>query len=232
MAQVILLERVENLGNLGDVVSVKPGFARNYLIPQSKALRATDENIAYFEAKKSELESANEERKKAAGKQADKLKGLKVVLVRHASEHGQLYGSVTARDIAETITSAGDIKVTRGMVTLNDAFKTIGLFDVPVALHPEVIVDVRVNVARSADEAEVQFKTGKALIADEDVPVAEKIVKAEEKAEEAKEKLLDEEALEAEKEAAEEEAKAAEAEASESAEDAADEKKVEDGEAA
>jgi large subunit ribosomal protein L9 len=161
--QVILLERVEKLGAMGDVVAVKPGYARNYLLPQSKALRATKENIAYYEAQKAHLQKANSERKAEAEKMA---KAVEVVLVRQAAEAGQLFGSVTSRDIAEALANESKQPVTRGMVTLNQNFKTIGLFPVDVVLHPEVKVKIIVNVARSADEAAIQAKTGKAVVAD------------------------------------------------------------------
>jgi len=164
--QVILLERVENLGSMGDVVAVKPGYARNYLLPQSKALRATKENVAYYEAQKAHLQKANSEKKAEAEKVAKKIEGTKVVIVRQASEGGQLYGSVSARDIAEGLSADTKVAVTRGQVALNAAYKTIGLFPVDVVLHPEVKVKVTVNVARSAAEAEIQAKTGKAVIAD------------------------------------------------------------------
>jgi large subunit ribosomal protein L9 len=164
--QVILLQRVENLGNMGDVVQVKPGFARNYLLPQSKALRATKENIAYYETQKAVLKKANDEKKADAEKMAKAIEGVKVVLIRQAAEGGQLFGSVTSRDIAEALAESSKQPVTRGMVALNQNFKTIGLFPVDVALHPEVKVKVTVNVARSAEEAEIQAKTGKAVIAD------------------------------------------------------------------
>jgi large subunit ribosomal protein L9 len=164
--QVILLERVENLGSMGDVVTVKPGYARNYLLPQAKALRATKENVAYFEAQKASLQKVNAEKKAEAEKIAKKIEGAKVVIVRQASEGGQLYGSVSARDIAEALANDTAVSVGRGQVALNAAYKTIGLFPVDVVLHPEVKVNVTVNVARSADEAAIQAKTGKAVIAD------------------------------------------------------------------
>ena len=164
--QVILLERVEKLGAMGDVVTVKPGFARNYLLPQAKALRATKENIAYYEAQKANLTKVNAEKKGEAEKIAKQIEGVKVVLIRQAAEGGQLFGSVTSRDIADALSSESKQSVTRGMVALNQNFKTIGLFPVDVVLHPEVKVKVTVNVARSNDEAEIQAKTGKAVIAD------------------------------------------------------------------
>lgn len=163
--QVILLEHVDNLGNLGDVVSVKPGFARNYLIPQNKALRATKANIAYFEAQKAHLEKANADRRGDAAKEAAKLKDLKVSIIRHAAEGGQLYGSVNARDIAEIVTAKSGVRIARGQITLHDAYKAIGLFKVTVALHPEVKETITLNIARSEEEAAVQEKIGRALIA-------------------------------------------------------------------
>lgn len=213
---IILLERIDNLGNMGDVVKVKPGYARNYLLPQSKALRATEDNIAYFESQKANLEKLNADKKKGAEKEAKSIDGLTATLIRHASESGQLYGSVAARDIAEIINETTDVKIGRGQVVINDAFKTIGLFPVEIALHPEVKVTVTINVARSEDEAAVQLKTGKALIADEhsDETTSDLIRKAEEASEDIKEEMLEESALEAEKEAkAEEEAKKVEEEA-------------------
>ncbi len=196
--QVILLERVDNLGSLGDVVTVKPGYARNYLIPQNKALRATKSNIAYFEDQKAEIQKRNEENKKAAAVEAKKIEDLHVVLIRLASESGQLYGSVTARDIANEITEASKVSVAHGAVTIHEAFKTIGLFDVTIALHPEVKVNVTVNVARSEEEAKTQKETGVALIAGA-VQAAEAAAEAAEAEEVAKAAMLEEEALEAEK---------------------------------
>lgn len=211
--QVILLERVEKLGQMGDVVSVKPGYARNFLLPQRKALRASKDNVAYFEAQRKHLEAENDKKKAEAQKIADKLKGLKVPLIRAASEAGQLYGSVAARDIAEIITEKSGVKVTRGQVDLNQNFKMVGLFDVPVILHPELKVDVTVNIARTQDEAEMQAETGKAVIGGEEEQAsepAEAVVDAE-STDEQLEAVLEEDALEADKERkAEAEAKAAE----------------------
>jgi large subunit ribosomal protein L9 len=166
--QVILLERVVNLGNLGDEVTVKPGFARNYLLPQGKALRATTDNIAYFEKERQAIEDANAKRRDAAQANAKKLDGLTVDLIRQASESGQLYGSVAARDIAEAIRDNSDVTVRRGQVDLNINLKHLGLYTVPVTLHAEVKVDVTINIARTADEAEMQRKTGKAVIAEDE----------------------------------------------------------------
>jgi large subunit ribosomal protein L9 len=213
--QVILLERVDNLGDLGDVVNVKPGYARNYLIPQSKALRATKSNIAYFEAKKSDLEQQNAARRGDAQKESKKVENLKVVIVRHASEGGQLYGSVNARDIAEAVSAKSGLKIARGQVVLNDAFKSIGLFGVSVSLHPEVKVSISLNIARSEEEAAIQEKTGKALVAESAAAQAER------DAEEAKKAFLEESALEAEAEEAEEAAKLAAEEAEEAEKKAA-----------
>lgn len=199
---------------MGDVVAVKPGYARNYLLPQSKALRATKENVAYYEAQKAHLQKANAEKKADAEKIAKKIEGTKVVIVRQASEGGQLYGSVSSRDIAESLASESKQTITRGMVTLNTSFKTIGLFPVDVVLHPEVKVKITVNVARSAAEAEIQAKTGKAVIADARA-TGGKAAKAE-SMDDAKAAMLEEGALAAEKAEAEEEAKTS-AEASEKA---------------
>lgn len=170
--KVILLEKVENLGNLGDVVSVKPGYARNYLLPQHKALRANKQNVAYFEAQKKHFEADNEKRKKEAEAQAKQFKNLSISLIRQASESGQLYGSVNSRDIAVRVSEEVKHTVERRMVELNQSIKTIGLFPVDVTLHPEVIVQVTVNVARTPEEAEIQEKTGKALVADSSEEVA------------------------------------------------------------
>lgn len=160
--EVILLERIESLGQMGEVVKVKAGFARNFLLPQKKALRATDSNRKVFEGHRAQLEAQNLERKGEAQKVAGKLDGLSVVLVRAASESGQLYGSVTARDVADAITGAG-VTVGRSQVRLDKALKQLGLEPVRVQLHPEVSVLVTVNIARTPDEAETQSKLGRAL---------------------------------------------------------------------
>ena len=165
MTQVILLEKVDNLGAMGETVTVRPGYARNYLLPQGKALRATDDNVAYFEAQKSALEAENEKRRKAAETESKTIEGVTVALIRQASESGQLYGSVTARDIADAVKEETGTTVPRSAVEVNQNFKMIGLFPVLVALHPEVKVEVTVNIARSNDEAAIQKETGKALIA-------------------------------------------------------------------
>jgi large subunit ribosomal protein L9 len=160
---VILLERVPNLGLLGQVVKVKAGYARNFLLPKKKALRATKENLAYFERQKTVIEQTNAERRQTAEQQGGKVDGASVVIVRQAAESGQLYGSVTARDIADAVSALGT-PVERQHVVLNDAIKTLGLFKVTVALHPEVTVTVTVNVARSEDEAKTQAQRGEALV--------------------------------------------------------------------
>ena len=163
---VILLERVEKLGQMGDVVSVKPGYARNYLLPRRKALRATKHNLEFFEGRRSQLEADNLQRKSEAESVAKKVDGLTVPVIRAAGESGQLYGSVTARDIAEAIIAAG-VTVTRQQVTLDRALKTIGLEEIKVILHPEVSASVVVNIARSQDEAEQQAHLGRAVGVDE-----------------------------------------------------------------
>ena len=155
--EVILLERVAKLGHMGEVVKVKDGYARNYLLPSGKALRANAANKARFEAERSQLEARNNERKSEASNIAGDLDGKTFVVVRAAGETGQLYGSVAARDISELLTAEG-FAVGRSMVSLNTPIKAIGLTDVIIALHPEVEVTVTLNVARSADEAERQAK--------------------------------------------------------------------------
>jgi large subunit ribosomal protein L9 len=155
--EVILLERVGRLGQMGQVVKVKPGFARNFLLPQKKALRATKDNLALFEHQKVQLEAQNIERRTEAEDVAKKLDCVIVVVIRQAGESGQLYGSVTARDIAEAVTGAG-FTVNRGQVEIDKAIKTLGLYKQRVVLHPEVSVNVTVNVAQSAEEAEMQGK--------------------------------------------------------------------------
>jgi large subunit ribosomal protein L9 len=167
--EVILLERVPNLGQLGQIVNVKPGYARNFLLPTKKALRATKENLAYFERQKTVIEQTNAERRQSATVQGTKVDGASVVIVRQAAESGQLYGSVTARDIADAISAQGT-PVERNHVVLNQAIKTLGLFSITVALHPEVSVKVTVNIARSEEEAKTQAARGMALIgrADDD----------------------------------------------------------------
>lgn len=150
--EVILLERIERLGQMGDVVTVKNGYARNYLLPQKKALRKTKDNMAFFEARRAEYEAHNLKLKEEAIALAEKLKGLSVVIIRQAAETGQLYGSVTVRDIAEAIHDAG-FKIERRQIDLAQPFKNMGIFDVRLSLHPDVSEIIRVNIARTADEA-------------------------------------------------------------------------------
>jgi large subunit ribosomal protein L9 len=155
--QVILLERVEKLGQMGDEVKVKDGFARNFLLPQKKALRATKANRDYFQGQKAQLEARNLEQKKEAEAVGKKLDGKSFILIRQAGDRGQLYGSVSPRDIAEVV-SAGGISISRTQVPLDQAIKTIGIFTIGVRLHPEVRVKVTINIARSEDEAERQAR--------------------------------------------------------------------------
>lgn len=155
--EVILLERIAKLGQMGDVVRVRDGFARNFLLPQKKALRATETNRQLFEQQRAQLEARNLELRSEAEAVASKMNGFAVVLIRQASERGQLYGSVSSRDIADALTEAG-FSVTRGQVVLNSPIKTLGLTEVPVRLHPEVDATVTVNAARSEEEAERQAR--------------------------------------------------------------------------
>lgn len=155
--QVILLERIGRLGQMGDVVRVKDGYARNFLLPQGKALRATDANRARFEKERAQLEARNLELKKEAEAVAVKLDGQAFVAIRQAGDTGQLYGSVSTRDIADVVTEGG-FSVERRQILLDKPIKALGLHEVQVALHPEVVVKVRINVARSADEAERQAR--------------------------------------------------------------------------
>ena len=155
--KVILLERVERLGALGDVVTVKDGFARNFLLPRSKALRANSNNLKAFEGQRAELEARNAKERSAAEKAGEKLDGSSYILIRQAGESGQLYGSVSGRDVADAINAEGG-KVDRSMVVLDKPIKTLGIHEIKVRLHPEVTVSVNINIARSADEAERQAR--------------------------------------------------------------------------
>lgn len=154
---VILLERVETLGQMGEVVTVKNGYARNYLLPQKKALRASKESLAYFETQKAQLEAQNLQRKSEAESVGESMAGMAVVLIRQAGDTGQLYGSVSSRDISEAVTEAGST-IDRRQVALEKPIKELGLHEVRLMLHPEVSVEVTVNVARSTDEAEAQAR--------------------------------------------------------------------------
>src|SRR5438552_18013609 len=191
--EVILLERVEKLGAIGDVVRVKDGFARNYLLPNKKALRANDSNRKLFEASRDRIEADNAEKRSDAEKAAKGVDGKSVKLIRQASNTGQLYGSVSARDIAEALEGVG-AKVTKSQVVLDRPIKAIGMHEIKIALHPEVAVTVKVNVARSPEEADLQaqgvdvmsqmFERDTAAFTEEEVElVAEPGVPAEEGAE-------------------------------------------------
>lgn len=155
--EIILLERIEKLGTIGDVVNVKDGYARNYLLPNKKALRANEANRKVFEANRSKIEADNAARRSEAEGHAGNVEGKSVVLIRASSNSGQLYGSVSVRDIVDALNAEG-ANVSKSMIVLERPIKTIGVFDVKVALHPEVAVTVKVNVARSPDEADQQAK--------------------------------------------------------------------------
>jgi large subunit ribosomal protein L9 len=169
--EVILLERIEKLGQMGDLVTVKPGFARNFLLPQKKAVTATNENKAQFETQRAQLEAQNLEQKTEAEKVGSKLEGQKVIMVRQAGDAGQLYGSVSAREIAAGVTEAG-FSVGRHQIKLENPIKAIGMHTVLVTLHPEVSISIIVNVARSEEEAEIQERTGTAVVNADDEPDA------------------------------------------------------------
>ena len=155
--KVILLERVEGRGGLGDVVNVKDGYARNFLLPRNKALRATEANLKVFEGQRADIEARNAKAKQAAETSGEKLDGASYVLIRQAGESGQLYGSVSGRDVADAVNAEGG-KVERAMVVLDKPIKTLGLHEVKIRLHPEVAITVTLNIARSADEAERQAR--------------------------------------------------------------------------
>ncbi len=182
---VILLERVENLGQMGDVVKVRPGYARNFLLPQKKALRANDDNKKVFEAQRADLEARNLERKTEAESAAEKINGSSFVIIRQSSELGILYGSVTTRDIADAA-SQGGVKIERAQVRLDKPLKSLGVFPVRIVLHPEVDANINVNIARSEDEAERQARGENVLARPED--------QAEEKGDESTPEFFDENA--------------------------------------
>jgi large subunit ribosomal protein L9 len=167
--EVILLQRVEKLGQMGEVVKVKPGFARNYLLPQKKAIRANKDNLARFEAQRAQLEAQNLKRKEEAERVAERVGGLSVVIIRQAGESGSLYGSVSARDISDAATAAG-LTINRDQVVLDHPIKTLGMRQVRVMLHPEVMIPVGVNVARSPEEAEKQARGERVTTVEEDEP--------------------------------------------------------------
>ncbi|HUZ63751.1 MAG TPA: 50S ribosomal protein L9 [Acetobacteraceae bacterium] len=180
--ELILLQRVEKLGQMGEVVKVKPGYARNYLLPQKKALRATKDNLARFEQQRAQLEAQNLKRREEAERVAERVGGLSVVIIRQAGESGGLYGSVAARDIAEATTAAG-LSITRSQVILEHPIKSLGIANVRVVLHPEVSIQVSVNVARSPEEAEKQARGEAVGQAAEEAEPAEEIAVFEEGAE-------------------------------------------------
>ena len=196
--QVILLERIEKLGQLGDVVNVKPGFARNYLLPRSKALRATADNVKAFEGQKAQMETSNLKLRSEAEGIAKKMEGLSVDLIRQAGEAGHLYGSVNARDIAAAATDAG-YTATRTQVVLPHPIKSLGLYTVRVDLHPEVAVDLIVNIARTAEEARIQLASGSAVVEDFGDDVEEDVI--EDVAEEAADEIAEDAGEEASEEA-------------------------------
>ena len=184
--QIILLERIEKLGQMGDLVNVKTGYARNFLIPQGKALRSTKANTERFEAERAQREANNLELRKDAETEAGKMKDLAVSMVRAASEMGQLFGSVTSRDIADAVTEAG-FTIDRNQVIMDRSIKTLGLTEARVRLHPEVVVTIIVNIARSLAEAETQLKTGIAVTGEitDDAPEAVEVEAVEVEAAEA-----------------------------------------------
>ena len=161
--KVILMERIEKLGQMGDVVNVKPGFARNFLLPRGKAMRATEANRAHFEVQRAQLEAVNLEQSSEAQAVADKMMDVSVVLVRQAGDAGQLYGSVNARDISDALTEAG-FTIARNQVRQAVPIKNLGLHMVLISLHPEVSIEITANVARSAEEAAIQAETGMAIM--------------------------------------------------------------------
>ena len=175
--EIVLLERVEKLGQIGDVVNVKPGYAKNFLLPRGKALRANKQNMAKFEAERSAIEERNADAKKQAEMLSESIGNLSVNLVRAASEMGQLYGSVTARDIAEAISQAG-YEVDKRQVTMESAIKNLGLFTLKLTLHAEVTKQIVVNVARSLEEAKTQLESGKAVISNLDEDDEDEIIQA------------------------------------------------------
>lgn len=187
--EIILLEHVEKLGKMGDKVHVKNGYARNYLLPQNKALRATEANVAYFEKQRAELEARNKALFDEATKKAEELKGFSAVIIRQAAETGQLYGSVTIRDVAAAVNEAG-VALERRFVALDKPIKYLGVYQVKLSLHPEVSQTILVNVARTADEAKRQEKAyhnesaeavaakAEPVKAEAEAPVAEEVAAA------------------------------------------------------
>jgi large subunit ribosomal protein L9 len=173
--ELILLQRVEKLGQMGDLVKVKPGYARNFLLPQKKAIRANKDNLARFETQRAHLEAQNIKRREEAERIAERVVGLSVVIIRQAGESGSLYGSVSSRDIADGCTEAG-LSISRSQVVLEQPIKTLGLTNVRVVLHPEVSMPVVVNVARSMEEADKQARGEAITAADEDDMLPEEML--------------------------------------------------------
>ncbi len=165
--EVVLLQRIASLGQMGDVVTVKDGYARNYLLPQKKALRASKENLAFFETQRAQLETQNLEQKTEAEAVGDKLKGQSFIVIRQAGDTGQLYGSVSTRDISEVVTEGG-FTVDRRQIVLPRPIKSLGLHTTAIQLHPEVAVDIQINVARTEDEAERQARGEDVLVVQEE----------------------------------------------------------------
>ena len=159
--ELILLEKVEKLGKMGDVVTVKDGFGRNFLMPQKKAIRATKDNLEFFEKKKAELEAENKKKIAEATKLAETVKGHNVIIVRQAGDDGRLYGSVTARDVVAALHVKTKAEVHHSCVQLNEKFKEIGAYIIQLVLHAEVVIDLTVNIARSIEEAEMAVKEEK-----------------------------------------------------------------------
>lgn len=181
--EVILLQRIEKLGQMGQTVKVKAGYARNYLLPRKKAIRATDDNKAKFEKQRAQLEATNLAKRTEAEAISGKVEGLTVVIIRQAGETGQLYGSVSARDIATAATKAG-VTIDRNQILMDRPLKDLGLHPIRVALHPEVVVNITANVAKSEEEAELQIKAGHAIVgtAEEQAPSLDEMLEQVEQA--------------------------------------------------
>jgi large subunit ribosomal protein L9 len=176
--EVILLERIEKLGQMGEIVTVKTGYARNFLLPQKKAMRATSSNRAVFEQQRAHLEADNLERRTEAESVAGKVDGIDVTIIRQAGDSGQLYGSVSARDIASSVTEAG-VTVGRNQIVLDRPIKALGIYETRVVLHPEVSVNVTVNIARTEDEAKLQLERGGAILSADEMEAADAAAAAE-----------------------------------------------------
>ncbi len=226
--EVVLLERIEKLGQMGDVVRVKDGYARNFLLPRKKALRATKTNLERFETERAQLEATNLERKTEAEAVGAKIDGESFVILRQAGEAGQLYGSVTTRDIASTVTEGG-MTVTRNQIVLDTPIKAVGLHEVRIALHPEVSVTVTINVARTEDEAERQARgeavgaEAERLAEEEEALAAEEVFEDEDLAQQAVDELEGADEAEDEAESGDEAAEGDEAEEAGDAESAGEE---------